>query len=148
MKKELKISLSTVLLFITIIIIAIMSVYIYNLKSVENPKTEEKNATTKTISGEFTQGTPENPGTWYDSGTYIFKDDGTVEHVTSGTSSGVYTINGNIISIHFTEGEDGPINTTTECLIKDDNTLLFLNYETEDHICYVKGTAFFRQDYN
>lgn len=109
----------------------------------------------KRISGRFAQNLPEDEGGyWFDAGEYWFKNNGTVEKVSSATTSGVYTINGNIINIHWTETDVDDVDVSemqdTEILIKDDNTLLLLTYEKENNnpICWVSGSVFYRQNDN
>ena len=109
----------------------------------------------KRISGIFAQNSPEDEGGyWFDAGEYWFNNDGTVENVSSATTSGVYTINGNIINIHWTETDVDEVDISemqdTEILIKDDNTLLLLTYEKENNnpICWVSGSVFYRQNDN
>lgn len=113
------------------------------------------NKNIKNISGIFAQNTPENEGAyWFDAGVYWFKDDGTVEKDNSLITSGVYTINGNTINIHWTEVDDDNIKISeikdTKFLIKDENTLLLLNYQEDDdsRITGVSGSVFYRQNVN
>ena len=114
-----------------------------------------ENINKKTISGKFAQNSPDDKsGYWFDAGEYWFKNDGTVENVSTVSYSGIYKINGNIISIHWTEVDDEDIKVSerkdTEILIKDDNTLLLLDYKKEDNnpICWVSGSVFYRQNSN
>ena len=114
-----------------------------------------ENINKKTISGKFAQNSPDDKGGyWFDAGEYWFKNDGTVENVSTVSYSGIYKINGSIISIHWTEVDDEDIKVSerkdTEILIKDDNTLLLLDYKKEDNnpICWVSGSVFYRQNSN
>jgi len=102
----------------------------------------------KSISGYFSQAVPGGKGAYYDAGDYIFENDGTVENANSGSRMGTYVINGNIINIHFTEGEGEVIDEYKEFLIKDDDTLLSLSYKIDDSgiVCNVTGTVFYRQN--
>ena len=129
----------------------------------ETVKQDDTNKTTqnndivnkKSISGKFAQNSPDDTsGYWFDAGEYWFKNDGTVENVSTVSYSGIYKINGNIINIHWTEVDDEDIKVSeredTEILIKDDNTLLLLDYKKEDNnpICWVNGSVFYRQNNN
>ena len=114
-----------------------------------------ENTYKKTISGKFAQKSPDDKGGyWFDAGEYWFKNDETVENVSSATISGVYTINGNIINIHWTGTDVDDFDVSemqdTEILIKDDNTLLLLTYKKENNnpICWVSGSVFYRQNNN
>ena len=167
-KKGIRISLSRLIFIILIIliIIAILGWFVFKLSTdkiakIQNeiPDTADQEDETntndstnkKTISGRFAQNKPEYNGNyWFDAGEFLFKEDGTVENSNSASKNGYYTINGNIISVHFTDVEGEPIEENMEFIIKDDDTLLSLSYDTEkdNPICYVSGTVFYRQKDN
>ena len=124
-------------------------------KNESNTTNNDASISKKTISGRFAQNSPEDKGShWFDEGEYWFKNDGTVENVASATATGTYTISGNTIHIHWTEFEGQPIKESerkdSEFLIKDENTLLSLTYDTKDNssISNVSGTVFYRQNNN
>ncbi len=121
----------------------------------ENTTKNNDNINKKSISGRFAQNSPDDKESyWFDAGEYVFKNDGTVENANTVSTRGIYTINGNIINIQWTEVEGKPMKKSetqdTEILIKDDNTLLLLTYEKKDNnpICWVSGSVFYRQNDN
>ena len=119
-----------------------------NESATQNKNLLESTNNVQSLSGEFAQNPPNVSGYWFDAGSYIFKTDGTVENAQSYSKKGTYTINGNVINIHFTEMDGEPIDETHEFLIKDDDTILMVGYKTEENnpICYVSGTVFYKQN--